>query len=263
MSDPLTTHADRAGMTRRLIDRMSSDGRPIVTAVAAELEGCLEDPDVDCGSLACPLCRAKFQRAFVDAATPLVDDSPEARLLTVIPIDGIVPSSWLRGFDVASFARTHRRRIATLLEGVRFAGAVDISANWDENEFVDWSVHLHVLVFDRVPGPAEKRLRRAYPRDPSKGLYRPVKFTPLRPGNKDQLLGYIAKADYTRRSSFLAVPSGGRNPYRSSTSQRLSVDQEIALHVALSKFRVGDQLILGGLKRMRTSSPTIVSLKPT
>lgn len=215
-------------------------------------------------SLGCLECRSRTQTSLANAVEDIFEEFEEPQLLTFVfeegvgawpPDGGIVPRTLVRqGRD---------KFVSSLLRPVLLLGAIDFSLNYDEMGDRHLNAHFHGVTSRPLSSAELKRLKGKCPRNPALHIYKPVTQKPIRKGDLRSVGEYCCKSSYTKRSSFIAVPKGDRNPYRDGRDQSLSAKEDGLFTGYLSDHQVCDHIITHGLKRVRTSDPAEVRLMLT
>lgn len=220
--------------------------------------------DEICNNLASEISREYTQKSFADAVELVFNDYRQPTLLNVIPPDNRVEYADIGMVDLLYRTLQMRKRLATILPpDVLFAGSLDISLNISSNSERYWCLHYHGILSDKLNPRELEKLKEAYPRNPKLGLFKPVIQKLVAQGELRSTAEYCYKRFFTRRSSYIAKPKSGRDPYWDSRSQTLSRADRELLKVAQMKCGVCAPIILVGLKRMRTSNPAEVRLMRT
>ncbi|MEP3629716.1 MAG: hypothetical protein ABJN04_06925 [Hyphomicrobiales bacterium] len=185
-------------------------------------------------------------------------------MLTITPQNGV--GAWPPDGNIVprTLAKKWRENISSCLSGhLLLLGGIDFSLNREETGFKSLNAHLHCIISRPLNSAELKRLKDKFPRDPALHIYKPVTQKPICKGDLRSVGEYCCKTSYTKRSSFIAVPLGDRNPYRDGRDQSLSAKEDGLFTDYLSDHQVCDHIITHGLKRVRTSDPAEVRLMLT
>lgn len=217
-----------------------------------------------CERLSCPYCRDRYKFRFVWEIEEKFAKSENPGFLTIIPEAGAWMCKDPKDFDLHRAVKRANRKLAKgLPTDCIAAGAVDFSLNVFENDDGLWSPHLHLVVSRTLEKAELEHLRNLFPNAPDKGVYKAVTQKPIAPTELGSTAEYTYKSFFTRRSSYIADPNSGRNPYLDSRTQALSVKENAELQAALENYSVYDTLVLIGLKRKRTGFPADVRFMRT
>lgn len=215
-------------------------------------------------SLARKDCNQRTQNSFVNEALKFFFDFDSPYLLTVIPQNGV--GAWPPDGSLVprTLAKQWREKIASCLnDSLLLFGSIDFSLNREHTGTKSLSAHVHAIISRPFSSAELKRLKQKFPRDPSLHIYKSVTQKPIREGDLRSVAAYCCKTSYTKRSSFIAVPKGDRNPYRDGRDQSLSAKEDVMFTVYLNDHQVCDHIIAHGLKRVRTSDPAEIRLMLT
>lgn len=216
------------------------------------------------GSAACTESKQRRQNCFVEETMRFFGNCKAPYLLTTTPQNGV--GVWPPDGNIVPriLAKQWREMIAScLIHPLLLLGAIDFSLNREETGSDSLNAHLHAITSRRFSSAELKRLKDKFPRDPALHIYKPVTQKPIRKGDLRSVGEYCCKTSYTKRSSFIAVPKGDRNPYRDGRDQSLSAKEDGLFTGYLTDHRVCDLIVTHGLKRVRTSDPAEVRLMLT
>lgn len=133
-------------------------------------------------------------------------------------------------------------------------GGIDVSWNTLNNEGGHWQGHIYALVSGTVSPQLERQIQRVFM--PSPETYRPSSVEPVDPTDRDffKCLTYSYKSLFNWRSSYheSRLKRDG-SPRINRRTNPLPQAQLAELTDWLSRYSVGDRLILTGVRRLRAS----------
>lgn len=215
------------------------------------------------GRLSDELSRSVVHEGVKQQASEYFEGFETVCMVTIMPVDGIVRYLELNKFGYALWHARHLKKLKrNLPSDVSVIGSADVSLEVINNEVIAWNFHMHLLVSRQLTKSELKRLRKAYPNFPEKGIKKAVQQDVVKEGTLEKIAGYVSKYFFTRRSRFIAK-AANRNDHWDTNDQRMSHDQEQRLHGFLDQYVAGDFLILINFKRVRTNHPTHIRLMKT
>ena len=193
-----------------------------------------------CQSGACPVCERRHRKWLVKSALPIIDQYPEWTCVSVVPEKLLVPLGQLAELNLNKIVETNRRRLQrSAVSDLPVIGGVDISHNTEENRDIGWQAHLYFLIAAPKTEHLDRAIRNAIPLEP----------TALRPYQSDAVyyapgaITYAYKAVFDRRSIYYV------DGKRRKRDLPLKPPEQRELALFLDQYRIGDRLILRGMRR--------------
>jgi hypothetical protein len=216
------------------------NGTADAKALARKLTGCSKDNR--CGSEACPICMRKFRIGLLREGLMVIEERRYWYACSIIPAGLSRPIGDLASFDLKKYREAVKKRLerSEELNGVVVIGGVDISLNTEDNNNPTWQPHLYLLVAGLPKKVLKAAITRAFEGE----------ITARRPQRLRRVYGprgalsYAYKARFWRRSGY-QPPKGRKN----TRFQALKPPELHELSLFLSMYRVGDRLILRGVRR--------------
>lgn len=212
-----------------------------------------------CLSEACPVCMRRFRKSLVRSARQLgLPGFPWVRINIVL--QGMdFPAGELHRFDIVLALQMLQRRIQrSPLSSHMVIGGIDVSWNTLNNNEGYWQGHVYVLVSGTKTTELVRAIRRVFP--PSPTTFRPNSIVQVKPTSADFLgcLTYSYKAEFNWRSSYheKRLRLDG-SPRLNGRTRMLRGVQLAELSDWLSRYSVGDRLLLTGIRRLRAPQGTI------
>ena len=217
---------------------------PELLLIADCLEQC--EPRNRCCSGACPECSRLFQRFYVrQSKKPIRDiiarEGYELIGICIIPSSPLVRPGQLKHFSIANF----QRRIKAALNSVGIKsgiGGVDFSFNEDREQEWQPFICLHIYFI------SSQKLRRTLKKSFLKidEVRRPIKL-PLFDNNAYRR-SYSLKMIFKRRISYYKMRKEKPTKSRTTSNDKLHVDQRIELFKYLHKIGLAPRIIFRGIK---------------
>jgi len=230
--------------------------RPGSSAVSI-LTGCSNH--FPCLSESCPVCMRRFRKSLVRSGRQLsLPGFPWVRINIVLEGMDFLADE-LHRFDIVRTLQMLRRRIQrSPLSSHMVIGGIDVSWNTLNNSGGYWQGHVYVLVSGTKTMELVRAIRRVFP--PSPNTFRPNSIVQVRSTSADffKCLTYSYKAEFNWRSSYheKRLKMDG-SPRVNGRTRMLRGVQLAELSDWLSRYSVGDRLLLTGIRRLRAPQGTI------
>lgn len=249
---------------RLTIKRLRKLNTKKLLKLAEKLEKCRDHDDYNCCLASCRLCREKTQQAFEKEVVRVFKKQKSVQLITIVPIDGRVEYNGLNAFDLPVFIRRHLAKIKRILpDEIILIGGIDVSLNSFENGKPWWQFHFHIVISDKLSSKVDAKLRKCFPKDKCKAIFKPVEIEVVPNKDVPSIAAYLYKTYFTKRPSFNAVSEKRPKNRKSGKGQKLQAEPDRMLQYALCKYKVCDLICLIGLKRNRSSDPSILEFCET
>lgn len=199
-----------------------------------------------CLSEACPICMRYYRIRLLREGQMVLEEGRRRRwyACTIVPAGLRVPRGELASFDLENYVKTVRQKLRRSgLKGALIIGGVDFSFNTKNNKDLHWQPHLYLLISTGRSRKSKQQIRR--------GIERVFEWEPTAdsPYNSKRVysprgaLTYAYKALFGRRSGYRA------NGRANTRNQPLKPPEQRELALFLDQYRVGDRLILRGMRR--------------
>lgn len=238
LPEKFETHQEAVDRRDKLVATLAK-GTAEDKALAKELKRCKKKKR--CLSEACHICMRHYRIWLLRDGLMVLEGRKYWYACTIIPAGLRVPRGELASFDLKKHIEAVKKRLGRSpgLKDALVIGGVDFSLNTEDNDNPTWQPHLYLL----IAGLPKKRMKAAVT-EAFKGELtssRPCRLT--RVYGPRGALSYAYKALFWRRSGYGDIGSAN------TRNQPLKAPEQRELALFLDQYRVGDRLILRGMRR--------------
>lgn len=207
-----------------------------------------------CGLDICAVCLREFRKQLVRSAQKLLLPTGTWTAVCIVPADQLYGLGRLTQADLRQIVHAFRKRLErSPFSDAIVIGGLDLSYNTHDNDPIGWQVHFHIL----VNRPCSDRLRKEIITSFKLCTvsHRPLKLTPVKPGEFLSALTYVYKPTFYRRSQYRGHgrPRADGSPGLRVRDQSLTTKQRDELLSWLAYQPVGMRLILRNTRRTNAS----------